>query len=399
MKAVISTFGTRGDFEPFIALAQELMDHGHEVTFAIPDFVLSELQQLEFKCAIIARGMPDLRNEVNLIWSTQKNAYISGVSALENLAKLKSSFPHIVEALSNVCSSASVLVSGPAQPLARVVHDLSGIPFVSVQVSHFGGNGGPALTEIGNNLINGFRRDAGLTPIRDPLTTGANSPQLALYAMSTHVIRRSDEWPKHHHLTGFFYRPGYPELEPQLEAFLNTGPPPVAVSFGSMPHMQAEVLKKTIVDAIRISKCRAVIQGLKTDNTNDESTTSNIYWAESVPHARLFPRCGCIVTHGGAGTTAAVLRAGIPGVFVPHGDVYDQRYWAQLAKELRCSVGAVPLQDLNVEVLASAIQESLTNPVIRAEARKLGERIERERGVQSARQLTEDLVRKLGLED
>lgn len=399
MKAVISTFGTRGDFEPFIALAQELTDNGHEVVFAIPDFAESELQSMGFERKIIATGIPDLRKEVNLVWSTQSNAYFSGASALQSLSSLRRVFPQIVSALSDICSTASVLISGPAQPLARVVHDLSGIPFVSVQVSHFGGTGGPALADIGDKLINGFRREIGLAPIRDPLTIGANSPQLALYAMSTQVMPRPTEWPRHHNLTGFFYRPHYPPLEPTLEEFLNSGPPPVAISLGSMPHTEIDSLRRTFVEATRLSKSRAVIQGMTNSSPTSEAWDGEIYWAGPVAHARLFPRCACVVTHGGAGTSAAVFRAGVPGVYVPHGDIYDQRYWAQLAEEMFCSVGAIAFSALNSSSLASAIQVSCSNSALRENAFALSQKIARERGVQTARQLIETLVLQLGLDD
>jgi len=56
-------------------------------------------------------------------------------------------------------------------------------------------------------------------------------------------------------------------------------------------------------------------------------------------------KSGLRVLHGGAGTSAALFRAGIPGVFIPHGDFYDQRYWAQLAEELGCAVPAIPFQN------------------------------------------------------
>ena len=201
MKVIITTFGTRGDFEPFIALAEELDAHGHEPVFAIPPFATEMLRETSFEHVELAPGMPDLRDQVNVIWSTQVDSYALGNEALERLTTLRSFFPAVLEGLIKVCSGSSALVSGPAQPLARAVHDLTGIPFVSVQVSHFGGNGGPALSDIGDKLVNSFRREVGLAAVKCPFTSGANSPQLALYAMSSQVSKRSAEWPKHQHMT------------------------------------------------------------------------------------------------------------------------------------------------------------------------------------------------------
>ena len=397
MKAIITTFGTRGDFEPFIALAEELAAHGHEPIFAIPPFAVDMLRQTSFEHVEIAPEMPDLRDQVNMIWSTQVDSYALGNQVLERLSKLRSFFPAALEGLIDVCSGASVLVSGPAQPLARIVHDLTGIPFVSVQVSHFGGNGGPALSDIGDKLVNSFRRELGLAEVKCPFTNGANSPQLALYAMSSHVRKRSAEWPKHQHLTGYFFRPRPPLPDRSLTEFLDAGPSPVAISFGSMPHDRPHQLKAMVLKAIELCGCRAVLQGFNPGPGEDHST-SHIYWGGIIPHSYLFPRSACVVTHGGAGTAAALFRAGVPGIFVPHGDVYDQRYWAQLAQELSCSVGAIPYQELTVEKIAEAIQISLADPSFRAAAQTLAQRINREHGVQTARQLIEELIGNIGLE-
>jgi len=121
----------------------------------------------------------------------------------------------------------------------------------------------------------------------------------------------------------------------------------------------------------------------------------NVFATGDAPHDWLFPRSSCVVLHGGAGTTAAVLRAGVPGIFVPHG--YDQRYWAQICFELGCTGEPIEISELTENRLAGSIELVLRHSGIRDSASQIGVKVRSERGVQCARHMIEDLVRKVGL--
>lgn len=394
MRAIITNFGTRGDFEPLLNLADEFTSHGHETIFAIPEFAESMVRERGFSSTVIAPDVAGLRDEVNLLWANESDAYNFGEPLLRVLSPLRSLLPQTFSKLADACSKASVLISGPAQPVARAVSETTGIPFVSVQFSHFGGNGGPALKTAGEEVVNSFRQGIGLPPIADPFTRGANSPQMALYAMSTYLRPRPISWPSHFHFTGFFFPEVSRNVPESLVEFVENDTKPIVITFGSMPHANESNLHATVVEAVRRTRRRAVVLGLQHREVEDDQ----IYWADSVPHEWLFPRSACIVAHGGAGTSAQIFRSGIPGVFVPHGDVYDQRYWAQLAYESGCAVPAVPLGKLEAGYLADAIAESIANPAIVDAAARLGAKIRSEHGVGNARRLIENLVDVIGLE-
>jgi len=396
MNVVITSFGTRGDFEPFIALAEELASWGHETFFAIPPSAVEYFRPLPFRFSVIGSGMPDIRDDVNAAWTERPDAYRSSSATLKMLKRLREYFPQILNDLVEASANASVLVSSATQPLSRIVHDLTGVPFVSVQFSHFGGIGGPALNEIGDTLVNSYRRELGLSSIRHPLSLGANSPQLALYAMSSHLIGRPPEWPRHYHITGFFFRSREPSPEQSLIDFLNSGPEPVSVCFGSMTHRNQNMLMSVMSEAIDRCGLRAVIQG-KAPSGSENEPSAEIYWAESLPHFYLFARTACVVCHGGAGTSAKAFRAGIPVIFVPHGEMYDQHYWAQIGADLGCSPNAIPYLNLTKDSMTDALRACLEEPTIRTNARLLADKLQRENGVQKARQLIEALVGDIGL--
>jgi sterol 3beta-glucosyltransferase len=393
LRAIFTNFGTRGDFQPLCALARYAKDQGHVPVFAIPAFAAEMIEQFGFEFILISGDLSELRDEINRNWILEQDSYVDP----EKLWKLLSPFQHYFalsfEELLKTCRSADVLISGPAQPLGRIVHDYSGIPFVSAQFTHFGGTGGPGLEKAGELLVNPFRRQLGLAETRHPFTTGANSPQLALYAMSPFLYPRHRDWPSHYHLTGFWFAPSRPEINAELKGFIEMGRPPVVVTFGSMTNVVDTDLTELVAEACRLSCTRAVIQGPGwLGQVND-----CVFVAGYVPHEWLFAQAACVVLHGGAGTAAAVFRAGVPGVFVPH--IHDQAYWAQIAHDMGCAVEPIAFSDLTAEKLAAGIQQSLANESIRIQAAELGRRIRKENGVCKAWKMIDDLVKRVGLCD
>ena len=398
MRVVITNFGTTGDFRPLLTLARELAAQGDTPVLAFPPFAEPLVSQSGFEHCAIGPDLRLLRDEVNQGWSESAGIYHSSEQMLALLLPFREAFDQIFAELKNACRDTDVLISGPAQPMARMVHEVTGIPFVSIQVSHFGGSGGPGLRQAGEQLINPFRQKLGLPPVSDPLTSGANSPQLALYAMSAHLRPRPADWPGHYRVTGFFFDGPDQTWQPEtrLEDFMSQGDPPVVVTLGSMVHSESKKLAATLCEAMELAGCRAVIQGMPSE-VRPERTAPHVYWGDFIPHDWLFPRAACIVLHGGAGTAAATFRSGVPGIFVPHGDCYDQRYWGQLAEEAGCSVPAIQYSELEAERLAAAIADSVHNPGLRQAAAALGEKVRKEPSVRHAARLIKEFVARVGL--
>jgi len=324
-------------------------------------------------------------------------SYQSAEHMYRLLDPLVSALPQVYEQLLEVCARTDVLISGPAQPVARMVHETQGTPFVSVQFSHFGGTGLPALQQASSALINPFRTKLGLSPLNNPLTIDANSPQLALYAMSRHIRPQQAGWPAHYRVTGFFFLDDKNwQPETGLLNFLSSGQMPVVITFGSMGQTREDPdsLRKIVIQACEIAGCRAIFQQ---GGESHRLLSERVYAAGHIPHAWLFARAACIVHHGGGGTVGAVLRSGMPSVFVPHGKIFDQHYWAKLAQELGCAGPAVPYSELTAERLGAAIKHTLERKSYSEAASALGEKVRREQGVSNARHLIEELIRKVGL--
>jgi len=393
IRAVLTNFGTVGDLQPFLALAVEMRRQGHLPVLAFSPYFRSRVEELGFDFVSIG---PDLRTSQNEANVAMREMPDSDDRMREILGPLTAALPQAFSELSRACLNADVLVSGPAQPAARMVHEASGIPFVSLQFSHFGGIGTPALQKASAALINPFRAQLGLAPLRDPLTIDANSPQLAIYAMSRYVRRPQADWPSHYHMTGyFFFDDERWEPEPELVDFIKNGDRPVVISFGSMTHEDPARLTDLLLEAVGLAGCRAVIQQ-GWSGLGKLKAPERVLTVGHVPHHWLFSRAKCIVHHGGGGTAGAVFRSGVPSVFVPHSYLHDQAYWAELAHELGCASKPIPIFALTAERLAAAIKSIIESKDYYQRAGALAKRVQSEPGVRLAWRLIEQLLQQIG---
>jgi sterol 3beta-glucosyltransferase len=213
-----------------------------------------------------------------------------------------------------------------------------------------------------------------------------------LYGFSDHVLPRPADWPTAHHVTGYWFLDAAPAWQPPaaLVDFLRTGPPPVYVGFGSVGSpRRAQETTALIVEALALAGQRGVL--LTAGNAAEPGTLpETIFSLREAPHAWLFPQMAAIVHHGGAGTTAAGLRAGVPAVVVPH--AVDQPMWGRRIAELGAGPQPIPRKQLTAEALAAAISAALHGDV-RARADALGRRIRAEDGVAKAVEIIDHSLR------
>ena len=184
-----------------------------------------------------------------------------------------------------------------------------------------------------------------------------------LLATSSVVVPPTPDWPPALRQTGFWFRsdPGETEVEERLRAFVAAGSPPVYVGFGSMPTGDPDRLLGDVMTAFDERGVRGVIgSGLAgLGRTPPAGLPDSVLVVEGAPHEWLFPRCAAVVHHGGAGTTAAALRAGVPQVVVPH--IADQPYWGRRVHDLGVGPAPVARKDLTAARLAAALGVALAD--------------------------------------
>jgi UDP:flavonoid glycosyltransferase YjiC (YdhE family) len=211
-----------------------------------------------------------------------------------------------------------------------------------------------------------------------------------LYGFSPYVISSPSDWDGNNHVTGFWFLDSANDWIPPLDLldFLQAGSPPVYIGFGSMSTRKPEETTDLVIDALHRTNQRALLAsgwgGLQKSDLPD-----SVFMIDSIPHAWLFTRVSAVVHHGGAGTTAAGLRAGVPSIVIPF--FGDQPYWGQRIADLGVGPAPIPRQKLTDERLAQAIQIAITDKAMRQRAADLGSKIQAEDGVACAVEIIQQI--------
>jgi sterol 3beta-glucosyltransferase len=155
----------------------------------------------------------------------------------------------------------------------------------------------------------------------------------------------------------------------------------VYVGFGSVGVRDEDKLIELAREALRLSGQRGIV-GVRAGRLESIETSRDFLPVDDVPYSWLFPKMACVAHHGGVGTTAAVLAAGVPNVVFPY--FSDQPFWARRVSALGVGPAAIPGKELTADRLAAAIKSAINDPSIRQRAFALGENIRAENGVQKA---------------
>ncbi|EEU35308.1 uncharacterized protein NECHADRAFT_99796 [Fusarium vanettenii 77-13-4] len=231
------------------------------------------------------------------------------------------------------------------------------------------------------DLINKFRAQTlHLDPV-SPMWGFQLLPRLRVpysYLWSESLIPKPTDWESHLNITGFSFLPLANSYTPpqDLVDFLNGGPAPIYIGFGSIVVDDPQALTRMIFQAVKIAGVRAIVsKGWGGVGTGD--VPENVYLIGNCPHDWLFKRVSAVVHHGGAGTTAAGIAAGRPTVIVPF--FGDQPFWGQMMARAGAGPTSVPFKDLTAEILAESITFAL-KPEVQDVAMEMALNIEEEDG-------------------
>jgi sterol 3beta-glucosyltransferase len=394
MRIIIPTIGTRGDVQPFIALAQGLVRAGHTVTILSHPGMRNLVESHGVPFAPIGPDV-DMDEVTDSLLARSRNAWGGLMQVMRfSFEMLERSHVDILEA----GRGADLVVISASGAAGKNEAELLGLPYASVTLMpwgiHYTEPGRPlhkrilygAIDEIATLVttrpLNGLRRRQGLPPVGPE---GFASPRLDLIPVSPAVYPPNPHWSAQHHVTGYWFVDDPVGWQPPeaLISFLESGPAPLVVSLGAMSRGQT-VARKTadfFVTAIQQAGLRAIILGWEAALA-EMSLPPSIYPARSISFNWLLPQAAEIVHHGGFGTTAAGLRAGIPALVIPH--IVDQFYWAQKVFELGVGPKPIPWGKLDVPTLSAALKELDENSSFREAAVKIAAQIGSEKGIDQA---------------
>jgi UDP:flavonoid glycosyltransferase YjiC (YdhE family) len=241
--------------------------------------------------------------------------------------------------------------------------------------------------------INACRTEVlGLAPLPWSLYATLDvAPEPILYGYSRHVVPIPPDWGPWLHVTGYWFSEPDPDYRPPAELlrFLEAGPPPVYFGLGSMVDQDAADVTRLVIRALAMTGKRGILLG-GWSNLGAASLPPMVFRIESAPHDWLFPRMAAVAHHGGAGTTAAGLRAGVPTVIIPF--FADQPFWGQRVAALGVGPAPVPRRKLTAERLAAALDAATGDPQMRRRAVEVAEALRGEDGVGAAVAIVEQFA-------
>jgi len=402
MRIVIPTIGSRGDVQPFIALAQGLGHAGHTVTLVSHPVMQALVESHGVPFAPIGPDI-DLGREVAAIRHRARNTAAGLVQAMRfGFDLLERSHEDILAQ----CRNADLVVVPTAIAAGKNEAERLDLPTVSVSLmpwaipwsdperplfKRLAYSAGDGLISLITTLpLNRIRKRQGLPPVGEE---GFASALLNLVPVSPEVYAPNPLWAPQHRLVGYWFAEAPSGWQPSADllAFLAQGEPPLAISLGAMSLGDDDALDAAslFVAAVQEAGVRAIIQGWDAGMVQ-LSLPPGIVAAGALPHDWLLPRCAGVVHHGGFGTTAAGLRAGIPALIIPH--IADQFYWGQRVHELGVGLPPIRRAKLNGESLAAALKDLARNSELRAAAAVLGAQIRTERGIENAVRLIDEVM-------
>ncbi|MFT2752698.1 glycosyltransferase [Clavibacter sp. Sh2088] len=398
MRLMLLTAGTRGDVEPFAALARHAASRGHEVQLALPDD------------AVAPEGVDSVRLGVDVQRVLSPAGRTPWALAHHLRTEVRPAMRRTIVAAvrETVAFAPDVVVHHPLILSAPMVADALDVPRVVVEFApvatssaRFPAAGGPTATrDLGarnrstyavpraiGRLFDGdvARAAAELPGGRRP---AFRSPSVAtLMAVSPQLLPRPDDWPERVHQTGAWHEEGSAaSLDPVVAEFIAAGPYLVA-SFGSMAKGDASARGRAIVTAARAHGLRVlVLTGWGGLALPAECRGPDVLAVRSAPFDQVLPGAALAVHHGGAGTSHAVARAGVPAVVVPF--MADQPFWGAQLHRQGLAAAPIPLRRLSVDALVPAMADALSR---RARAAEAGGLMRRDRGVRQALDVLESL--------
>jgi sterol 3beta-glucosyltransferase len=414
MLITMLTTGTRGDTQPFMALGLELKKKGYRVRIAASEAYQDFIESYGFEYAM-------LRGDVSkIIESGAADDAINADNPLKFFSSLKNEkmmgmMVNIQKDLHKACKGAGAIVYHPGAAIGYFAAKEMNIP--SILASPFPMTptkdypalifyDRPRFGKIYNKLTHHIFEWGFWKVVSGPLKkywvqqygeepndfscpypkqrTAANP---TIISSSPTVFSVSKDWPEHVHSYGNWFMDSDHSYQPEekLERFLKAGEPPVYIGFGSVGDKKnAGETAALVIKALKLAGKRGIINTGGSGMNQTEEIAEDILFVKDIPHEWLFPKMSAVVHHGGAGTTAEGLRAGVPSIIVPYGN--DQFAWGRKIHELGAGAKAIPRKELTAEKLSAAISYTQVNE-IQSKAQEIGKQIRAEKGAEKAAQV------------
>lgn len=405
--------GSRGDFQPYIALAIELKKLGKDVRIVGMRSFESFVRSHGIDYYPIQADFESLNVDKQMIKEAQSAD--NPIKMLRTFNKMKKYGAFVTEEYYSACEGSELIVYHPGCTIGYFASEKFGIP--SVLASPFPMHKTKEITSVimygrvkaspivnamsysmlqgmlwlaSKDSVKGFwKKKFGKLPdnFGCPFERTKDEKHPAVISCSNFVFQRPKDWNEHIHQSGYWFVKETSEYicSIELSNFLNSGDKPIYIGFGSVFNEdEKDRLYKIVLDALDKSGKRGIICGMG----EIQNLPENIFIIDTIPHSWLFDKVSAVCHHGGAGTTAAGFKAGVPSIIIPFSN--DQFAWANRAYDL--GVGSKPIsrKNLTPNNLATAIDYALQDEIV-SNAKALADNIASENGARDCAKVIANL--------
>jgi sterol 3beta-glucosyltransferase len=386
MKVAVTSIGSEGDVRPYIALAKGLRRSGHDAYLVAAHRYRSRAEgaSVPFRDSGQPWNEDEYRTTMRAVLAERSLLKQGNLLMAAAQRELMLALPSVIEATrdADLLVHHAADVTGFAAALVHQKRRVTG----TLMADFLPGSIAGAFMRFGARFMDGIFNPiltrAGLAPRRAVALELNESPLLNLVAVSPLVVAPRKSWRGRWLVTGYWFLDETDfEPDPALTDFLARGAPPVVLTFGSMPALNARELTDTIVEGITRAGARSILQSGIASLGEELRLPDTIHRVRYVPYDWLLERASGIVHHGGAGTCAAALRSGVPQAIVWH--LGDQKTWGKLMNRRGVAVPPIFHRQFSSAWLADAVRR-LMDGELRSTARRMREELAREDGVARA---------------
>ena len=412
MNISLLTYGSRGDVEPFIALANGLVQAGHHVNLAAPEGFSNLLNNDQVNYF----GFPGEPQQMveNLVHQAGNNRLRMIASIADFVQPLAVEVMNLVRTASREADLIihSFLLTSAGFEIAQEL----GIPDISAQFFPVFTSTGefPAPTfpdlplgkfyrRLTHQLVTGIFWRGSRFLYQRIQSKNADLPDLTawpfnlnnarqtpiLYAFSPLVVPQPRDWGESVSITGYWFLDDHESWSPDQELinFIEEGDPPVIVAFGSSSSLDMDRFYQKIIKALTLTNQRGILVGA---NPDLQGIPSTVFQVDNVPYQWLFKHSIAVIHHGGAGTTGQGLAAGVPNIILPF--TSDQPFWARRVFKLEAGPKPLSPKRFTSQQPAEEIERAINDPQMKKNVQKIGAAIREEDGVARAVNLIQSLV-------
>jgi len=404
MRIVLNTFGSFGDIHPYMAIAKELQSRGHKPVVASMAVYREKIEGagLEFFPIRPNISQPQQQDSEMLERLMEPRTGPRFLTEEVIFPAVRDSYYDLIEAV----AGADLLVTHPAAPAGPLVGRKTGMQWISTllaPMSFFSAYDAPVppfwqwtsnFRRLGPRFMKfsldfmkrphkakavvDFRNEIGLSDYGNPIFEGQHSPTLVLALFSRIFAQPQPDWPPHTEITGFCFYDGRDQtpMPAELERFLADGPPPIVFTLGTSAVWVAHDFFQESIEAAKRLRKRAVL--LIGDERNRlPALPEDMIAVNYAPYQSLLPRASVVVHHGGVGTTAQGLLAGVPTLIVPF--AFDQSDNAEHTRRVGTS-RTLYRKSYRAARVEKELRELIERPEYRQRALEVSQQLQQENG-------------------